>query len=225
MKREIVEYYDNLAPHYDANRFANSYGRFIDERERQILRAWLPHNPSHTLELACGTGRLSAFAAIATDPSLASLAIATARNQTTRFAAADAERLPFPPASFDAVFALHLLMHLDESAIRTVFAESFRVLRPGGVFVADIVSKTRRRLTGERERTEPWHAQTAMTRRTFEGVGRAAGFTPWRTTGLMLLPVHRMPEHARLPLVRLDAWCAQYLPSLSSYLIAGFLKR
>lgn len=224
MRREIVDYYDSLAPHYDEDRFANSYGRFVDAREKQVLRAWLPKDPQHTLELACGTGRLSAFAAVATDASKPSLAIARARNPATHFVAADAERLPFPSVSFDAVFAFHLLMHLDETAIRAVFAESFRILRPGGVFITDIVSQTRRKLTGQRKSTQAWHAQTALTKHTFENIGRAAGFKPARLTGLLLLPVHRLPNRARLPLAHIDALLAQRLPSLSSYLIASFAK-
>lgn len=224
MKREIIAYYDRLAPSYDDSRFSGSYGRFIDARERDVLRAWLPPDPKHTLELGCGTGRLSAFAATATDASVASLAIARARNSATNFAAADAERLPFPPSRFDAVFAFHTLMHLEPASIQAIFAESFRVLRPGGVFIADIVSKTRRRLTGRRDADEAWHAQTAMTKREFDDIGRAAGFTSSRATGLLLLPVHRLPDRARLPLARLDAWLSHRLPSLSSYLIVGFAK-
>ena len=224
MKREIVDYYDNLAPHYDEDRFANSYGRFVDAREKQILRAWLPTDPKHTLELGCGTGRLSAFAAVATDASKPSLAIARTQNPATRFVAADAERLPFASASFDAVFAFHLLMHLDTAAVRAIFAESSRVLRPAGILIVDIVSLTRRQLTGRRKAKQDWHAQTALTKYAIENIGRAAGFTPWRTTGLLLLPVHRLPDRARLPLAHLDAWLAERLPSLSSYLIAGFTK-
>ncbi|MBP6012818.1 MAG: class I SAM-dependent methyltransferase [Alphaproteobacteria bacterium] len=224
MRREIVDYYDSLAPHYDEARFANSYGRFVDACEKQILRAWLPSDPKHTLELGSGTGRLSAFAAIATDASKPSLAIARTRNHATRFVAADAERLPFPPASFDAVFAFHLLMHLEVEAIGAIFAESFRVLRPGGLFIADIASKTRRRLTGRHKTKDAWHAQTALTRRAFEDIARATGFTPSRMTGLLLLPIHRLPDRARQPLAHLDACLAQRLPSLSSYLVAGFAK-
>lgn len=224
MKQEIIAYYDRLAPAYDASRFANSYGRFVDERERALLRAWLPVDPKHTLELGCGTGRLSAFAGVAIDASKASLAIAGARNPATRFAAADAERLPFAPASFDAVFAFHLLMHLDTATIRSIFAEAFRVLRPGGMFVADIASKTRRELTGRPKAQEGWHAQTALTQQGFHDMGRAAGFEPSRATGLLLLPVHRLPEALRMPLAHVDAWLGHRLPSLSSYLIASFVK-
>lgn len=224
MKPEIIAYYDRLAPAYDASRFSNSYGRFIDERERALLRAWLPADPKHTLELGCGTGRLSAFAGVATDASLASLNIAGARNPGTRFIAADAERLPFATSSFDAVFALHLLMHLDVEAIRTIFLNAFRVLRPGGVFVADVVSKARREFTGGHKAQEAWHAQTAMTKQEFDDMGRAAGFKPLRATGLLLLPVHRLPHALRMPLARVDTWLGQRLPSLSSYLIAGFEK-
>ena len=224
MKQEIIAYYDRLAPAYDVSRFANSYGRFVDERERALLRAWLPDDPRHTLELGCGTGRLSAFAGTATDASMASLKIADARNPATRFAAADAERLPFPAASFDAVFALHLLMHLDTAAVRAIFAEAFRVLRPGGMFVADVASKTRRELTGGRKSQEGWHAQTAMSKHGFDDMGRGAGFNPSRATGLLLLPVHRLPEALRMPLAHIDAWLGHRLPSLSSYLIASFVK-
>lgn len=224
MKREIVSYYDSLAPTYDVSRFSGSYGRFIDAREREILNAWLPRDPKRTLELGCGTGRLSVFAGIATDASTASLAIARTRNPETHFAAADAERLPFQPSQFDAVFAFHVLMHLDPESVRAIFAEAFRVLRPGGLFVADILSKSRRQLSGARRGDADWHAQTALTKREFEAVGQAAGLTPTRVTGLMLLPIHRLSHRLRLPLAPLDAWLAERLPSQSSYLIAGFTK-
>lgn len=225
MKQEIIDYYDRLAPAYDASRFANNYGRFIDARERALLAAWLPPNATQILELGCGTGRLSGFATIATDASTESLAMARTRVPSTRFAAADAERLPLPGATFDAVFAFHLLMHLEESAIRTIFAEAARVLRPGGMLIADIVSKTRRNVTGNRRNVEhAWHGATALTKREFERMGHDAGLERRHLTGLMFLPVHRLPERSRAGLTRIDGWLADCVPSLSSYLVACFAK-
>jgi ubiquinone/menaquinone biosynthesis C-methylase UbiE len=226
MKRDIITYYDDLAGRYDEDRFAGSYGRFVDAREREVLRAWLPQHKPRALELGCGTGRLSEFAAVATDASTASLALARKRNSSTIFVAADAEHLPFPEASFDAVFAFHVLMHLDMQAVRAIAAEASRVLRPGGLFIADIVSKTRRQLTGTRPDVQhAWHGAMALTKREFEQVARDAGFAPRRMSGLMLLPIHRLPDRARRPLAPLDAWVSSKLPSLSSYLIGCFAKR
>ena len=44
----------------------------------------------------------------------------------------DARALPFPDASFDAVFSYSVLQHLAKADVRTVVAEIRRVLRPGG---------------------------------------------------------------------------------------------
>lgn len=48
-----------------------------------------------------------------------------------RFEVANAHELPFPPASFDAVFANALLIHLSDPG--SALSEIKRVLRPGGV--------------------------------------------------------------------------------------------
>jgi 2-polyprenyl-6-hydroxyphenyl methylase/3-demethylubiquinone-9 3-methyltransferase len=48
------------------------------------------------------------------------------------FAAADAYRLPFPDAAFDAVCAMDFLEHVTAPA--RAIAEAARVLRPGGLF-------------------------------------------------------------------------------------------
>jgi len=49
----------------------------------------------------------------------------------------DAAALPFPEKTFSAVIAVLMLHHLRSRAAQDhAFAESFRVLRPGGVFLA-----------------------------------------------------------------------------------------
>jgi SAM-dependent methyltransferase len=49
----------------------------------------------------------------------------------------DAARLPFASRTFSSVLAILVLHHLKSSDLQDrMFAEAFRVLRPGGVFVA-----------------------------------------------------------------------------------------
>jgi SAM-dependent methyltransferase len=116
---------------------------------------FFPHTPQRVLEVGCGSGGVSlylhnrhGYQATLTDLSDSALAFArrnfelNARRpgweQCTRFEKADALRLPYPDASFDAVMSFGLLEHF--SVIEKPIAEQLRVLRPGGLFLADIVT-------------------------------------------------------------------------------------
>jgi 2-polyprenyl-6-hydroxyphenyl methylase/3-demethylubiquinone-9 3-methyltransferase len=57
-----------------------------------------------------------------------------------RPAAGRMERLPFAPASFDAVVAADVLEHIPD--LPAVVAEVARVLRPGGSFLFDTINRT-----------------------------------------------------------------------------------
>jgi ubiquinone/menaquinone biosynthesis C-methylase UbiE len=225
MNREIIDYYDRQAATYDRDRFGSNYGKFIDIQERRILNRWLSGGDRKVLELACGTGRLSDLAVVACDASQESLKIAKRRRPPTCFVAADATQLPFKTQSIDAVFAFHLFMHLDRGSIRQILAEAARVLRDQGLFIADVASATRRRagrrLAGD---SKPWHGSTALSASEFKVLCAEFGFAPVRLTGLMLIPIHRVPDRLRPFLVRLDRWLSARLPSLSSYLVGCFVK-
>ena len=88
------------------------------------------------LELGCGTGeyteRLAASGAslVALDlvPDLIGVAAARALPATVRFVLGDAEALPFPDATFDAVVGNAVLHHLR---LPPALREIRRVLRPG----------------------------------------------------------------------------------------------
>jgi 2-polyprenyl-3-methyl-5-hydroxy-6-metoxy-1,4-benzoquinol methylase len=93
------------------------------------------------LDLGCGSGMNSTLLArrgaqvTGIDISAALLALAAERaaenrvDHLTRFAATSAHDLPFPGGSFDVVFGIAILHHLD---LPLVARETRRVLKPGG---------------------------------------------------------------------------------------------
>lgn len=98
------------------------------------------------LDLACGTGRFldqlgqALPAAELTGVDLSPFYLSKAQRDgcgggRATFVEANAEALPFPDASFDAVTSVFLFHELPKDARRRVMAEALRVLTPGGRFV------------------------------------------------------------------------------------------
>ncbi|MFE8597571.1 class I SAM-dependent methyltransferase [Archangium violaceum] len=190
--REVIAYYDALAPTYDTNRFGNSYGAYLDGLERRALREWL--QGPRVLDLACGTGRFLDLASEGLDLSEKMVERARERWPGRRIHHAPAWSIPAAAGSYDSVFALHLFMHLHLGDIRRVMAECRRVLRRGGVLVFDFPNALRRRLV--RYQATGWHAGTELMTWDLKMLGGSH----WRLTrsrGLALAPVHRLPHAAR----------------------------
>jgi ubiquinone/menaquinone biosynthesis C-methylase UbiE len=130
--------YDDVAPRYDW---------FIAPVDRLLFtggRQWAARQAvGSTLEIAVGTGRNLPFydAAIrltGVDISPGMLAVAQssadALGRQIELRTADAQSLPFPDGTFDAVVSTLALCTIPDAG-RAV-AEAARVLRPGGRFVA-----------------------------------------------------------------------------------------
>lgn len=115
-------------------------GAFVHGLAGGVLE-WLAARPGESiLDLGCGDGQLTArIAAIGVDVrglDASAAMVAAARQRGISAVNANAERLPFPDAAFDAVFsnaALHWVRDHD-----SMMAEVHRVLKPGGRFVAEM---------------------------------------------------------------------------------------
>lgn len=132
------------------DRLRRAYDRSAAERDAGGLPTWkiteradflalLRAEGKHSLlEIGGGPGHFAAwFAAqgldvIMTDLSPEMARLARAKGVDARVM--DFRRLDFPPASFDAIFALNCLLHVPSTELPAVLAELRRVLRPDGLF-------------------------------------------------------------------------------------------
>jgi len=144
VKQQVAAHWDRRAAHFDED-FGHSI-RTPAERaawDRILDLVLAGRGMRDALDAGCGTGFLT-FELVArghhvTGVDFAPAMIVEARRKAAvcgvaiRFEEADAERLPFPPGSFDFTISRHLLWTLPhpEAAID----EWIRVLRPGGRLV------------------------------------------------------------------------------------------
>lgn len=221
--QKVQSYYDSIAADYDRSRFSNTYGRYIDEQERQILRRWLPSVPgSLILDLACGTGRFLDLATTGLDASANMLEISSRKHPNTTLIQASACQTPLASNSYDAIFSLHFFMHLSQAKIASVLEECHRILRPGGMLIFDIPSALRRKLV--RYQAEDWHGATALSIPEI----RQATSGKWQlqaSTGVMIFPIHRIPPAYRERVRSLDDFlCQTWLKAIASYVFIQLIK-
>jgi len=125
--------YDHLAADYARHR------RVHPEVLKDLVAAGHIKSSSRVLEAGCGTGNyLLALqesigcACCGIDPSEGMLEKARNRSGSARFVRGQAERLDFPPDSFDLVFSVDVVHHVRDR--QAYFGEARRVLSAGGRF-------------------------------------------------------------------------------------------
>ena len=220
----ILSYYNDLAPTYDANRFANSYGDYLHRQERRVLDRYLGEiPPERTLDLACGTGRHLDYAATGVDLSPAMIDVCREKHPGKTLHVGDALATGLPGDTYDAILSFHFLMHLRPADLECFLAESHRLLRPGGRLIFDVPSAERRGVVKRME--SGWHGDNAYGT---EEVRNLYG-TAWREVGragIALFPVHRLPEGLRPVLRPLDSFlCSSPLGRVASYCVYVLEKR
>ena len=132
---------DSLRQAYD-NHAAQRDARGLDAwkiAERADFLALLKAEGKHDLlEIGGGPGHHAAWfhdqglAVVMTDLSPEMVRLARLKGVDARVM--DFLNLDFPPASFDAVFALNCLLHVPSADLPRVLAAIHRLLRPGGLF-------------------------------------------------------------------------------------------
>lgn len=220
---QIIQYYDDIATSYDADRFGNSYGRFVDAQERKILNRLLIGKDETILDLACGSGRLLNYATIGLDASAEMLKLAKAKFPEKETLHAEANAIPLDTASMDTVISFHFFMHLDRPGIEKILTEVHRILKAGGRFIFDIPSGRRRKLLGYSGNS--WHGAYSSSLEEIAEMGHDI-FTVKRSYGILMLPIHRLPRGVRKFCTWLDYYLANsFLKEYSSYLIIELKKK
>ena len=128
---------------YDFDKIARTYDRLNRLMTLGLDRRWrkraLRGIQGNVLDVACGTGDMTVSlvergcTVTGVDISEEMLSIARQKAPMVTFMIADAEHLPFPDASFDAVtcaFGVRNFVHLEQG-----LNEMLRVLKPGGQLV------------------------------------------------------------------------------------------
>jgi ubiquinone/menaquinone biosynthesis C-methylase UbiE len=220
---ELVSYYETLAATYDENRFNNTYGQFIDKQERKILDKLLRNNQGQEqiLDLACGSGRLLAYATHGVDASPAMIEIAQQKFKHKKLSVSDAAHTGLEENSIDAIISFHFFMHLNQSSIDAILTECSRVLKSDGRIIFDIPSKKRRKLLNIHPRG--WHGAFSAS---FAELSQHPNFTLQQRAGILFLPIHRFPPVIRKLLIPLDSFLANsFLKEYSSYLVVELKKK
>ncbi len=186
---------------------------FIDETKIRYLRPLLPAGGT-AVEIGAGSGRLlirvgkeRSYRLVAVD--YAPYAIRAVTENYRRAGVdgsavfGDAAQLPFADGSFDVVLSGGLLEHFRDPA--RIVREMARVLRPGGLFYADIVPRKislyrwaeRARMARDEHLAEGIY-ESDLPKRAWARVVAGAGLRDVRIVSAGVYPPYAFPRHERL---------------------------
>jgi ubiquinone/menaquinone biosynthesis C-methylase UbiE len=130
-------YYDEFSAWYERHRH-DGYHTLLDELESEAVVRKLS-GEMRLLEAGCGTGlvlsRMAPHAKLAVGVDLSSGMLKKAHARALNVVQGSITELPFADASFDIVCSFKVLAHIE--AIEQAMRELSRVLRPGGLLLAE----------------------------------------------------------------------------------------
>lgn len=139
-----------IVDNYDDWRFGSGGGSYVDKMEKFTFIEFLSkRKDARILDMPCGTGRLlralrdHGYEKIeGADASPAMLELAAVHLPGVELREVDAMLTPYADDRFDCVCCLRFLFHIPRP--EPLFAEVFRLLKEGGVFVFDSLAWTPR---------------------------------------------------------------------------------
>ena len=180
----------------DDQEFVASGAESVDRALHGLDAYWL--RTARALEIGCGAGRMTAFllprvgslCAIDVSPEMLALAAArVGRHRRLRLVATNGCDLSaFADTSFDLVLSYIVFQHMPNAIVRQYFRESFRVLRPGGVFRGQVA-----RMTAPDYTRPPDHDTFAM--RSWSPDEVRAEFSHWHRADVEVINVEATIDH------------------------------
>jgi ubiquinone/menaquinone biosynthesis C-methylase UbiE len=163
-KHKEIDFFDRSAE-------LDEYNVFTDAANEKLISAFsrlsrLPAG-SHVADLGCGSGvftsllHQSDYEVVGLDISAKQISIARAKHPEIKFFAGDVENLPFVSEGLDGVLLSGVVHHLPDP--RRCAAEVFRVLRPGGRFVAFDPNRRNPFMWLYRDRHSPFYSKAGVT--------------------------------------------------------------
>ncbi|MDB5617774.1 class I SAM-dependent methyltransferase [Tardiphaga sp.] len=156
---------------FDGHAAADSYDVFTPESSHRLIAVCAglaKFQPGARIaDLGCGSGAFThilqqqGYDPVGIDISPKLIALAKDKYPTIEFAEGDVEHLPFAADSLDGVLLSGLVHHLPDPA--RCAAEAFRVLRPGGSFVAFDPNRMNPFMYLYRDRSSPLYSSVGVT--------------------------------------------------------------
>lgn len=156
---------------FDSHAAVDAYDVFTPETNERLVDAFVRLSglgaAARVVDLGCGSGvftdvlRRRGYTCAGVDLSPKLIALARAKYPGVEFVEGDVEQLPFGDASFDGVLLSGLVHHLPDPS--RCAAEAFRILRPGGRFVAFDPNRMNPFMYLYRDRSSPFYSPVGVT--------------------------------------------------------------
>jgi ubiquinone/menaquinone biosynthesis C-methylase UbiE len=156
---------------FDAHAAADEYDVFTPDASARLVEAFVRLSRlkpgARVADLGCGSGafthllKRAGYDCVGLDLSPKLIALARRKYPGIEFLEGDVERLPFAAESLDGVLLSGIVHHLPDPS--RCAAEVFRVLRPGGSFVAFDPNRMNPFMWLYRDRSSPFYSPVGVT--------------------------------------------------------------